>query len=484
MTAETETELKLNLTPDAAEALAASGLFKGRPRTDEQRALYFDTAGHDLAAAGVSLRIRNTGGKRLQTIKQGDAAAAGLFGRLEWNMPVRTDIPVPDIRKPLADVIGAQARLAPLFAVTVTRRVWTMDHDGARIEAVIDAGTVESADRRSSICECELELIKGPKRALFSLARRVGATVPVSLGVAGKSERGYRLIAPLPQSVKAEAVALSPDLPAAEAFARIVQSCLRQFRLNEDLLLATRAPEPLHQARVALRRLRSAFTLFRPMLGDHGAGLRDELRWLAQVLGEARDLDVLVDRAPDGPLGDRLRKARETAHDRVAETLQSGRARGLMLDLAEWITIGDWLADPATLASRSTDARGFSAAALSRFRRRIVQRGQDLTGMADEARHEVRKDAKKLRYAADFFAPLWKERHPKAQKRFAAALGDFQDAMGALNDIAAAPLVLKRLKLQSLPGADALLAAGDRDVLLSSAQDAHDRLSETRKYWT
>lgn len=55
--------------------------------------------------------------------------------------------------------------------------------------------------------------------------------------------------------------------------------------------------------------------------------------------------------------------------------------------------------------------------------------------------------------------------------------------MGALNDLAAAPLVLERLGLIDMPQADRLTATADRDALMRAAQDAHDRLARARKYW-
>src|SRR3546814_6754427 len=78
-------------------------------------------------------------------------------------------------------------------------------------------------------------------------------------------------------------------MTAADAFRHIAQSCVRQFRLNEALLLAGRDAGALHQVRVALRRLRSAFSIFKPVIGgDAHTPLRDELRWLASELANAR----------------------------------------------------------------------------------------------------------------------------------------------------------------------------------------------------
>src|SRR5688572_27892296 len=81
----------------------------------------------------------------------------------------------------------------------------------------------------------------------------------------------------------------------ARGFAAIAQSCLRHFRLNEPLIIKHREPDALHQARVAMRRLRSALSLFRPAVFDADfPGLREELRWFTGQLGHARNLDVLL----------------------------------------------------------------------------------------------------------------------------------------------------------------------------------------------
>ncbi|WP_374299940.1 CHAD domain-containing protein [Paracoccus sp. (in: a-proteobacteria)] len=479
-----EIELKLHLSEESARMIEAAGVLPGKPKPVAQRSIYFDTPDRALAAANLSLRIREARGKRIQTVKQADKGAAGVLTRPEWEMPVSDDVPVLDDDTPVPSVLGDGAGwLSPVFTVAVNRRRWLLNEDGAQIEVVIDQGEVLAADRSSPVCECELELVSGPPRALFAVARRLAAAAPVKLGVLSKSERGYRLVGPAPVAIKAEEVTLDDGLTAAEAFQRIALSCIRQFRLNEDLLLASRTAEPLHQARVALRRLRSAFTIFRPMLGAAGGGLRDDLRWLAGTLGEARDLDVLLSRAPSGPVRDRIRAARDKAYDEVAEVLESSRARTLMLDLAEWLGHGDWLADPDGQAMRDKDARDFAAKALSRFRRKVKSGGKDLSELEDEARHDLRKDTKKLRYAADFFAPLFAMDRRKDRKRFGASLELFQEQLGALNDLAAAPLVLNRLGLGDMPEAADLIGTHDRAPLLAAAEEAYRDLASAAKYW-
>lgn len=178
--------------------------------------------------------------------------------------------------------------LAPAFEVSVDRHIWDIHEGGAIIEVALDRGDVVAGDRRSSICELELELKGGDPAGLFAFARKVDAAAPVRLGVLAKAERGYALLGPAATVFKAERVVLTPDMTAAQAFQHIVHTCLRQFRLNERLLAEGHRTEPLHQARVALRRLRACFSIFNALTADDqtAARLRDELRWLASELGE------------------------------------------------------------------------------------------------------------------------------------------------------------------------------------------------------
>jgi triphosphatase len=481
-----EIELKLELSPTDADRLIGSELFANDAKVAKLVSTYFDTSAHAVAKAGYSLRIRRSGKTRIQTIKADGPAAAGLFVRTEWERAVDEDVPVLDHTTPLPTVLGAEAAaVAPLFEVKVERSKWTVVEEGTKIEVVLDRGDVVSGDRSEPICEIELELIHGDPSALFGFARKIDAIVPVHLGAVTKSERGYRLDAPELVCIKAEPLALNVDVRLSDAFKRAIHACIRQFRLNEALLVKNRDAHALHQARVAVRRMRSAFSIFKPMIGDDGAALRDELKWLASILGNARDLDVLLGRASPGPLYDRLTSAREQAYDDLFGTLAGQRARVIMLDVAHWVSQGRWNDGEGGDVDGAQPAKIFAADALSRFRRRIKRRGKNLASADDAARHDVRKDAKKLRYASEFFASLFsRKREQRRQKRFVAALEGLQDRLGALNDLATAPAVLKRLGWGDEVGAAELLA-GDagKKKLLRRADDAYDELFDTKKFW-
>jgi inorganic triphosphatase YgiF len=481
-----EVELKLEVSSEGLDALT-HGIFGGEPRIARQVSTYFDTPKHDLHSAGFSLRIRRIGRVRVQTVKAKGAEAAGLFVRPEWERKVRTNQPVLDDHDPVGAVLGKKADdLAGLFATNVERQTWDLAEGDTSIEVALDRGEIVADDRRTPLCEVELEQKTGSPAALFALARRIDAVAPVRVGVLSKCERGYRLLGQAQGAIKAEPILLERGTTAAVAFQHIARACLRQFRLNEAVLLEQRNTEALHQARVALRRLRSAFSIHRAMLEDDRFDrLSQELRWLATQLGDARNLDALIERVAPGPVRDAIEQARGQAYDTVETVLRSDRERHLMIDLIEWIAFGDWLRQPDTQTLRDQPARRFAARALDRFRRKIKDNGRNLADLDDEERHQVRKAAKKLRYTAEFFTALYDRKGEKRpRKRFIAALEELQDHLGALNDLAVAPAILTRLGLADLPETAALCGAGRKSDLLGLAAAARHRLIDTKRFWT
>ncbi|MDB5688313.1 MAG: inorganic triphosphatase [Sphingomonas bacterium] len=482
-----EVEFKLEASPADLDQLAASPLLAGVTLSRKQQvSTYFDAPGLPLRAAGLSLRVRQAGGSFVQTVKAEGAATAGLFARPEWECEIGGEQPVVDeAAGPLTTLLPATTlqALAPAFVVTVTRRTGLLQYHGASIELVLDVGEVSAGGRTDPVAELELELKSGPAEALFSLARAMNAVVPLRLGVLAKSERGYRLAdGRTKNAAKARDTSLSGDLTTAEAFQRIAGACLRQFRLNEAILARNDAgAEALHQARVGLRRLRSALSIFRPVVGDmHFDHVRGELRWLAATLGDARDIDVLLGRGGDYDIH-RLRAARSDAYAAVHAALASGRVRELMIDLSEWIAIGTWRKDPADPALPAQPAALFATETLDRLRRRLRRRGRRLAKLSDEERHEIRILAKKTRYAADFFAGLFPgEKRERRARRFLAALADLQEQLGELNDISHGDVVLARLGLDNIVPPQ---PAGRRKKLIAAAAEAHEAFADAKPFW-
>lgn len=480
-----EVELKLDVAPGDVDALAA--LLIGPPRWLHQRSVYFDTPDGGLARHGLGLRIRECDGKRVQTVKAaaaGEGPSAGLFSRLEWETPVAGDLPEIDDASPVRLALGNAAdRLVPQFTVDVTRRLWTLEEAGSRIEVVLDTGSVSASGRQAPFAEVELELLAGEASALFALARRLDMQVPLRPAVLSKADRGQRLLAPVTQADHATVPVLAADAATGEVVPTIIAACLAQYRLNEERLLASVDAEPLHQARVGLRRLRAALSLFRDLVGGRPEFI-DDVRWLAQILGEARDLDVMLARAAPGPLRDSLLAARDTARTRVAEALAAPRTRALMIDIAAWLAIGPWRDDPVTQAAREQPATDFAITALNRLRRRVKKARSALDNGDDAARHEFRKRAKALRYAAEFLGPLFPAtRRQRRLRRFVAALTDLQHALGSLNDLVTAQRLLAGMGVTRVRGTARLVGLRRRPALIAAASAAHDDLVDCKRFW-
>ncbi|AYG70249.1 CHAD domain-containing protein (plasmid) [Rhizobium sp. CCGE531] len=462
------------------DSLVSSDLLGEPAETVEQHSVYFDTDDRRLFDAGFTLRIRRSGAAMTQTVKA-TGPGASLFARSEWETAVETDVPVLDHTSPLLNQFGdIRGDLFPQFEVSIDRRIWSLIENGSKIELAVDRGAAAEAERQTPICEIELELKDGDPKDLFALARKIEAIVPFRFSVHSKAERGYRLLDAMPHVYKSEEIDLEWRSSAMEGFQTIAQACFRQFRLNETVLLHRRSAEALHQARVAMRRLRSAISLFKPLLDDEAGRLSDEFRWLAGVLGEARNIDVLLPKAKDGSLADRLQEAREAAYDEAEKALGSPRARALLLDFHEWLHTGTYLDGPAkdkTIAEQAVEA-------LDKMRKKLKKHGRDLARVDDERRHEARKDAKKLRYAAEFFKSLFAG-HKKARrhKRFIKTMGELQDRLGALNDLATGPSVLDKHGLRDHAEAASVILHADKGSLIAAAQAALDDVLDAKRFW-
>ncbi|ASY71188.1 inorganic triphosphatase [Sinorhizobium fredii] len=479
-----ETEVKLELTQSGASSLLKKELFDGSPTIVQQKSVYFDTSGRDLDKRGLSLRIRQCGNERVQTVTSSDGPP-GSSAQEKWQRSVADDIPVLDDPRIEVPLPATSESLRPVFEIHVKRHRWNVTEGDATIEVALDIGKVVAADREARLCEIELESKAGSPAALFGLVRKVNLVTPAYIGVLSKAERGYRLVGPAPGAIKASVTPLTAETNAATAFAHLAAACLKQFRLNEMALSWSRDADALHQARVSLRRLRSLFSIFKSLFADSRFDhMRDELRWLASELGDARGIDVMIKQATTEELSSRLQEARSGAYGAVEAAFSSVRARALMIDLAEWISIKDWRRDETDEALLVQPARRFASKKLDRLWKKVAKGGSGLIDLDDEARHELRISAKKLRYAAEFFGPLYANRkEPKRYKRFITAMEGLQDQLGSLNDLATAPDMLSKLDLSDVAGAEDLFSAADKEKLLHDAAEAHDVFVDTKRFW-
>lgn len=509
----TEIELKLALSAEAMEVIAASPLLReharGPVREAELLGVYYDTPDRRLRARSASLRVRRDGadGRWVQTLKTARDPDAAHARRVEWEAEVDGPRPRPEaFADPAAlDVLGLlpPEELEPVFETRVRRRALAVGWASpggvapAVIEAAFDEGAVVAGDRELPLRELELELVEGEPAALFSLAEALRETAPLRIEPLDKSTRGWLLATGMPPPVrKAVRLELGRDDRVDDALAAVLSSVIGHWLANEPAAAEGRDPEGVHQLRIALRRLRSAFSLFAMALGD---GPRErwlgEVRWLLHRLGPARDLDVLtngllaplLDARGDDPAVQAFRDAaerrRRDAYGEVREALLSPRYADLVLGLAAWGARRGWRegADVDLRLRQHEPAAAFAAGVLERRRRKVLKRGRRFERLLPAERHRVRIALKKLRYGIDFFGDLFPR---KRVRRFGKAAARMQDRLGHLNDVAVARRLVGEIVDGLPPGAEAAAVALGGGQLVGWCAEQVTRLeAETVETW-
>jgi CHAD domain-containing protein len=480
-----EREVKLAVSDDfVLPPLTDPGgdVFATPEETLELHATYYDTADFRLSRAGASLRSREDGWTvKLASGMDGDSLVRGehvIAGR---------DGPVPPAAA--LDLVRALTRGAPVAPVaelhTVRRRVRLRTGDARDVGEVVDDRVEvrgpDSADVTESFREIEVELPETTSDAhrAVVLARLRGA----GAGAADPTPKIVRALGPVATAPPDVVVPEADGAPSVELVVRraIAASVARLVahdpgvRIGED-------PEAVHQARVATRRLRSDLRTFRSLLDEPWAdGLRDELRWLGDVLGGVRDADVMlerlsghtraldpVDRPAADALLDDLRTQRERAVVQLLDAMRSERY--------------DSVLDHLVLAARHprlllrVDDEDDRDVLRGLVRRPWGQLARAVRALPDEptdtALHEVRIRVKRARYAAEAVEPAI----GKDARGFAKALVALQDVLGDHQDAVVASEWLRRAAA-SAPSGEQAFAAG-----LLAAQE-HAAIQHGREAW-
>jgi inorganic triphosphatase YgiF len=484
-----EIELKFLIDPRDLEGLAklpVIGRSLAQAKSAKLITTYFDTEDRRLEKSGLTMRLRKIGRKRVLTVKQIEKAA---IGRAEWERSVKSDRPAAAdyAASPAGAVLGKSATaLAPLFASDVARRAALIARSGSRIELALDKGRIANGDAEIPICEIELELKRGKPAHLIALARRLVTTAPLHLSFISKAERGERLAkGKWGKPQRASTPALDEKMSALTAFLAIGRVCLHDFMLNEPALAGKDPVEGVHQARIAIRRLRAAFNLFSPLIAHPKfEGLQGELKFLSDLLGEARDYDVLatdflVD--PKSKLGLAIAERREKAHRALVAGLAAVRMRLFRLDLAVWLDAGSWT--PAQARCLSADIRDVAKKRLARRLKKLLKRTRQLETLDDHERHRVRIAAKRLRYMCEFFATLLSAKKEKRRfDRLLAKLEQMQDELGALQDEVTFAKLVSEVSGEAESG-EVAPSPADHAIHLRKAVKAAAAIGKAKPFW-
>ena len=468
---------------------------------------YYETEDRALRRKGLSLRVRERDGRFVQTVKSiRNGGDVGTLARDEWEDPIDRGVLDPhgtETSRVLEP--GIVKRLKPVFRTEVRRDIVELaPAPGTLIEAAIDRGKIIAPDQKKSleISEVELELKSGEAGFLYDVAQQLIAAAPLRIDPRSKAERGYELASGRPNrssAARGKAFDLDPKLGVMEAFERIGRHCLEQILRNEPAALAG-DPEGVHQMRVAIRRMRAAVSAFRKMLpADRRHWMSAELRWLANILGEARDLDVfesavvkpargaVADKGDFRALTDAVRDRRYTAYAAVAAAIRSTRYSEFELRLLRWFDGQSWT-DGALAQEMQKPIGEIAPAMLDRCRRSVERRCKGFADQPPAERHELRITLKKMRYTAELFVSLYPARSVGEFTRY---LKRLQDDLGNANDVHSGETLI--LQLSERPGKGAQIMSSGRHVLEwhkhrllkeeKKIRDDLQRLEQAKPFW-
>jgi CHAD domain-containing protein len=420
--------------------------------------VYADTSDWRLYRSGWSLRVRALDDGAEATLKSMPGAVDGVRDRTETAESLPSADPGAVLGAP--GVVGERVRalagarsLRRLFEVRTSRQRFDVVVGEARAEVALDDTEipVPGGARAARLQRVEVELVAGSPDELAPFVDALRHECSLRPAIHTKFEAGLVVTRLLPRSLPdLGGTDVRDDMTIGEvAFASMRRRFADLLRYESGVRVGE-DPEAVHDMRVASRRLRAALALFAPYVPARGVRLGAELKWVADALGEVRDLDVqllqlqawghelsaqeekwLLD--PVRAIEDR----RESARARLLRVLDSSRFERMVASLTSMLQQGPARGGPAALPVVAV------APALIRERHKKVRRAGDRLNEHSHPAdlHRLRIRGKRLRYALEFLEPVY----PSGSRRLIRRLTEVQDVLGAHQDAQVAMVSLRDL---------------------------------------
>ncbi|MEF2975844.1 CYTH and CHAD domain-containing protein [Subtercola sp. YIM 133946] len=449
---EIERKYDVDDTVGVPDLVGVAGIARvSEPETATLTAVYYDTDRLDLAGQRIVLRRRVGGADEGWHIK-----LPGDEGRLELHWPLGDETPIPEAVLDLVLVHVRDHRLSPVARLTTTRTTYCLfDGDDLDVAEVAD-DLVSAVDESTGLLrvwrEWEVELTDNapgsPKKrqalldAIEKRLAEVGAHPSKSISKLAHA-LGRQKLGELPPRWS-----LTSKSTAGEVLRAAIGELTDRLKTADPLVRQDEA-EAVHAMRSSVRRLRSVLATFRPIFASSAAAhLETELAALGVVLGDARDPQVMHDRARNLVRSQSNKKMHEavlarvvssksaeyhTALDYLHVVMSGSRYFGLLDDLESFVAgvkfkpIGD------------RPAAKVLAAGLRHDYRRVTRRMAKVNGAANAAEwqeriHAVRKAARRLRFAVEAVSSGDTAIFGDKARRLAQAAERVQDSLGEYRD--------------------------------------------------
>ncbi|MCU4390260.1 CHAD domain-containing protein [Acinetobacter courvalinii] len=440
-----EIELKFQL-PESKKKSVLQALSKQKAQKIQLQAKYYDTAERLLAKNYVAIRLRQEGEHWVQTFK---AASKNHLQRIEEDIYLGKCAQEPEldlslykhnqtVQTVLREVLGeAPAELELQFQTNVERTFHVFEFEGSHIEVCLDDGEIRTPTDHAQICEVEFELKQGSAADLIQFSKTWVDQYQLWLDVRSKAERGNLLAQGkvVSAATKAKSLNLDKDVSAEQAIKQIIENTLNHILPNAAAIAdGVAEADHIHQARVGLRRLRSALKHFSNWSAQIDSKWESQLADIFRALGQSRDNDAIQDSVIplvkqvcdfDFPFP-------ENVDTNIAGLLSDSKTTQLFLSLFSFS-----YSDQQSKSKLSKQA----TKSLTKLYQKILKDAAQFSSLAVEQQHRTRKRVKQLRYCIDFIAGIYPE---KQVQQFLNKLQPIQEYLGFYNDLFVAEQIFEQ----------------------------------------
>jgi triphosphatase len=417
----------------------------GRPRTQSVKIVWHDSPEHALLADGLTL-AEQRGARRLER----------LFPGTETWLPAQ---PVPVVVE-APDQATLPSPLAPLAAFEGRQTTSVHQFGSQTVVLTVAKGTLRAVTAEQPAARIWLS---GEEQAVRAAAELIAEAEPAAVPVASLAAEGIALATGRPAIERHEGAPKLPTGPLSvtDALMHILGHLIDVILANAPIVAERNGegPEAVHQMRVAVRRSRSALSIFRGAVPEGALeAITGHFKELGSRLGPTRDWDVFAEETVPAvqrtlPNDERLERLVAAASRRrreyqktLAAYLGSPAFRMLGIELAWFAAARFWHVVPDQVPNEAANAPpslgDFAGSVLQHRWKKLLSSGKRMEELDVPSLHDVRLRAKRARYAAEMFSTLYPG---KGSNRFIRRLSALQQRLGVLNDGAVATHLLAEL---------------------------------------
>ncbi|OTG60725.1 hypothetical protein B9T29_11215 [Acinetobacter sp. ANC 3903] len=484
-----EVELKFQIPASHQEKLYQLFLNKNA-RLISLYAKYYDTPERHLAQQKISLRQRLEDNHWIQTLKAPCNHSLQRF-ELEKDLGELKD-PTLDLKiypsnsqakQLLQNTLGKQAKnLIVQYETVVQRLVHVIHFNRSKIEVSLDRGEIRHNNQKLPIYEIEFELKQGSIQDLIKFIHPWVQRYHLWLDVRSNAQRGDLLAQDLtiPPAQFATPLQLNSQDSTDSALKQMINNALQHLLPNAATIAAEQYnSEHVHQARVAMRRLRSALRVFDDWSDEVNPQWQEQLTGLFRQLGATRDRDALNEgllpqlQQAGGPY---IELTNITKENQIAvdESLRCSYFVELILDLLQFV-------HRPSKKQKKSGLKKDIAKKLQKLHHQICKDAEQFLDLDISSRHRTRKRVKRLRYCVEFVASLYPN---KDVKRYLKDLKPAQESLGQYNDLMVAEVMFQNIVKRKQKAWFAVgWIANEKKYILQQAKQHLEDYSKTDTFW-